>query len=68
MVVNFCAQVVAALGYGQYFPWSVPALFSGLAGPDAGSPGLLGVSLVAIVGVAGMVATALWWCNADQDR
>ena len=37
----FCAQVVAALGYGSYFPWSVPALFSGMAGPDQMSTGLL---------------------------
>lgn len=68
MAAIFCAQVVAALGYGQYFPWSVPALFSGLAGPDAGSPGLLGVALVVLVGAAGMAATALWWRNADHDR
>lgn len=68
MAAIFCAQVVAALGYGQYFPWSVPALFSGLAGPDAGSPRLLGVALVVLVGAAGMAATALWWRNADHDR
>lgn len=64
----FCAQVVAALGYGRYFPWSVPGLFSGLAGPDQVSPGLLGVALVVLVGAAGVAATALWWRNADQDR
>lgn len=68
MAAIFSAQVVAALGYGQYFPWSIPALFSGLAGPDAGSPGLLGVALVVLVGVVGVAATALWWRNADQDR
>lgn len=64
----FCAQVVAALGYGQYFPWSVPALFSGLAGPDGVPPGQLGVVLVVLAGAAGVAATALWWRNADQDR
>jgi ABC-2 type transport system permease protein len=68
MASIFCAQVVAALGYGQYFPWSVPALFSGLAGPDAETPGWLGVVLVVLVGAAGVAATALWWRNADQDR
>ncbi|MCX2948825.1 ABC transporter permease [Lentzea sp. NEAU-D7] len=61
----FCAQIVAALGYGRYFPWSVPALFSGLAGPDQVPTGVLGVVLV---GATGAVATALWWRNADQDR
>ncbi|MEU0878003.1 ABC transporter permease [Lentzea sp. NPDC005914] len=64
----FCAQIVAALGYGQYFPWSVPALFSGLAGPEQSTPGGLGVTLVLLAGVAGAVATGIWWRQADQDR
>ncbi|MET8758889.1 ABC transporter permease [Lentzea sp. NPDC004782] len=64
----FCAQIVAALGYGQYFPWSVPALFSGLAGPDRPSPGALGIVLVVLTGAAGAVGTALWWRQADHDR
>jgi len=64
----FCAQIIAALGYGQYFPWSVPALFSGLAGPDQPVPGSFGVALVIFVGVAGAVGTALWWRQADHDR
>jgi len=63
----FCAQIIAALGYGQYFPWSVPALYSGLAGPGQPSPGPLGIVLVVLVGVAGAVGTALWWRQADQD-
>ncbi|MEV6647558.1 ABC transporter permease [Amycolatopsis sp. NPDC051371] len=64
----FLAQVVALLGYGPYFPWSVPALVSDIAGPGRQPPGLLGYSLVALVGVAGVVGTALWWKHADQDR
>ncbi|MEV6236704.1 ABC transporter permease [Lentzea sp. NPDC051838] len=64
----FCAQIIAALGYGQYFPWSVPALFSGLAGPGQPSPGALGFALVALVGAAGAAGTALWWRSADHDR
>jgi ABC-2 type transport system permease protein len=64
----FCAQIIAALGYGQYFPWSVPALFSGLAGPDQPSLDALGVALVVLVGAAGAVGTAVWWRQADHDR
>ncbi|NUT48863.1 MAG: ABC transporter permease subunit, partial [Saccharothrix sp.] len=30
----FLAQIVAALGHGHLFPWSVPTLFSGVAGTD----------------------------------
>lgn len=68
MAAIFFAQVIAALGYGRYFPWSVPASFSGLAGPDSDPLGPLGLVLVLLAGVAGAAATALWWRNADQDR
>ncbi len=64
----FVAQVVALLGYGQYFPWSVPALYSGLAGSGRSAPGPIGYLLVAVTGVAGTIATAAWWRNADQSR
>jgi ABC-2 type transport system permease protein len=61
----FVAQIVAALGWGAVFPWSVPALFSGVAGPGQGVAGgsYLLVALTAIVGIA---ATLAWWDRADQ--
>jgi ABC-2 type transport system permease protein len=68
VAIVFLAQIIAAVGYGNYFPWSVPALFSGLAGPDQTPPGPIGYTLVGLVGAAGMLATVLWWRNADQDR
>ena len=64
----FTAQIIALLGYGPYFPWSVPALYSGVAGADQPAPGLLGYLLVVAVGTAGVFATAAWWRNADQSR
>jgi ABC-2 type transport system permease protein len=64
----FLAQVVAFLGYGGYFPWSVPALSTGLAGPDRDPPGVAGYVLVAMTGAAGVAGTAAWWRGADQDR
>ena len=64
----FAAQVIAALGYGAWFPWSVPSLLSGVAGPDQSSPGLLGITGVIVVGVAASVATGIWWQHADHDQ
>jgi ABC-2 type transport system permease protein len=64
----FTAQIIAVLGYGPYFPWSVPALYSGTAGAGQPRPGLPGVLLVIAVGISGVAATALWWRNADQSR
>lgn len=60
-----CAQIIAAIGYGAYFPWAVPALFSGMAG----TTGLEGMSffLVLLMAFAGFVATVAWWLFADQQ-
>jgi ABC-2 type transport system permease protein len=60
------AQIVAVTGWGSWFPWSVPALFSGLAGPRATQIGPHSYVMVAIVLSAGVMATLLWWRNADQ--
>src|SRR5262245_48736001 len=62
------AQIVAALGWGAWFPWSVPALFSGLAGPRAAQVGLQSYVLVALTCAAGLVGTVAWWHSADQTR
>ncbi|MBG0831230.1 ABC transporter permease [Planomonospora sp. ID67723] len=66
--VVFCTQIIAALGYGAYFPWSVPGLYADIAGPDQNPPGLLGYLLVAAVGIAGALTTAAWWQRADHNR
>ncbi|RBQ13915.1 ABC transporter permease [Spongiactinospora rosea] len=63
----FCAQVIAALGYGAYFPWSVPGLYAGIAGAGQ-APGMPGVLLVVATGGAAAVATARWWNRADHTH
>lgn len=62
----FLAQVVAAAGWGAYFPWSVPALYSGIAGRQAQQLGSVSFVLVAIAGLAGLAGTFAWWQAADQ--
>jgi ABC-2 type transport system permease protein len=64
----FLAQIVAATGWGGWFPWSVPALYSGLAGPPAVQVGLQSYILVAATCAAGLVGTFVWWRSADQTR
>lgn len=62
------AQVVAAAGWGEYFPWSIPALFAGMAGPAYGTIGATSYAIVLLASLAGIVATFVWWERADQTH
>ncbi|MEP7192737.1 MAG: ABC transporter permease [Actinomycetota bacterium] len=64
----FAAQVIAALGFGAWFPWSVPSLLSGVAGPDQAGPGPMSIAGVLVVGATASIATAFWWERADHNR
>lgn len=65
-LVLLLSQVLAATGWGAYFPWSVPALSSGVAGPGAQDIGASSYLIVALAGLAGLVGTLAWWRLADQ--
>lgn len=60
----FFAQVIAATGWGAYFPWTIPGLVSGVAGPESGV-GVGSYLLVLATGAAGAVGVAHWWRAAD---
>ena len=60
------SQIVAVLGWGQWFPWSVPALLAGAGGTAVEPVTLGGVLGVVLVATAGLVATVVWWERADQ--
>ena len=60
------AQVIAAAGWGEYFPWSIPALDSGMAGPDYADIGWTSFLIVLLTGITGLLATLAWWQMADQ--
>jgi ABC-2 type transport system permease protein len=66
-VLVFLAQIIAALGYGHVFPWSVPGIYSGIAGEDRPAVGVIGFIGVAVAGCAGIAATLWWWRDADQS-
>jgi ABC-2 type transport system permease protein len=62
------AQVAGVLGWGDWFPWSIPALVSGMMGPRAEQVGLHSYILVSLAFFAGLAATFVWWQSADQAR
>ena len=62
------ASLSAFLGWGDWFPWAIPGLFSGAAGPRTGLLGLHSYVMVITAGAIGLAATYYWWRNADQTR
>jgi ABC-2 type transport system permease protein len=58
------ANLAVLAGWGEYFPWVVPALYA--QGKSALAP--ISYWIVILTGLAGMIATYLWWKFADQNR
>lgn len=62
------AQLVAAAGWGEVFPWVLPALYARMAGPTMPPPGSPSYLIVAVTAVVGVAATLAWWGLADQTK
>ena len=60
------SQVMSVLGWGSWFPWSVPAILAGAGGSQVEPVTVGAVALVALVSFAWLVATIAWWERADQ--
>jgi ABC-2 type transport system permease protein len=58
--------VLAVLGWGSWFPWSVPAILSGAGGAQVEPVSAPAVVVVMVVAGVGVVATITWWERADQ--
>jgi ABC-2 type transport system permease protein len=59
----FLAQIIAVLGWGEYFPWSIPALYS-----QGSRLAPVSFVIVLLAAGAGIVATFVWWQRADQTH
>ena len=62
------AQLAAFMGWGDWFPWAIPALFSGAAGPASAQLGVHSMLVVIAASLVGLVSTFTWWRDADQTR
>jgi ABC-2 type transport system permease protein len=66
------SQIAGILGWGDWFPWSVPGLFSLMFsvvyGQRAQPIGIHSYTLVLLTFIAGIAATFAWWRSADQTR
>ncbi len=62
------AQITAVLGWGDWFPWAVPALLSGMTGAPQDLLGPHSLVSVGLTGVLGAMAVFAWWRDADHVR
>jgi ABC-type transport system involved in multi-copper enzyme maturation permease subunit len=61
------AQIMGAMGFGNYFPWSVPGIFSGSGGEDLKLQlNTLSYVILAITSIVGYLGTIFWWKYSDQ--
>ena len=61
------SQIVAAMGFGEFFPWSIPAIASGIAGEESAALTNISLSIVFLTSIIGLMSTIFWWRYADQD-
>ncbi|MFN8485471.1 MAG: ABC transporter permease [Anaerolineae bacterium] len=62
------ANILSVLGWGDWFPWAVPVLASGMVRSDAGPLGAHSYLVVLGAALVGVIATVAWWQSADQTR
>jgi ABC-type transport system involved in multi-copper enzyme maturation permease subunit len=67
-LVLVLAQVIAATGYGNYFPWSVPGLFSGAAGEYKKQLNEASYIILFVTAIGGYLATIAYWKYSDQTK
>jgi len=63
LLAMFLAQVIAMAGWPEYFPWSIPGVYS-----QGGHLGIVSYAIVILTSVAGIMGTFLWWELADQTH
>jgi ABC-2 type transport system permease protein len=60
------AQFIGALGLSQYFPWAIPILYTGAAGPESAQLGIASYLILFFTSILGLIGTLAWWRFADQ--
>jgi hypothetical protein len=62
------AQVIASTGYGYYFSWSVPGLFSGAGGEYKSQLNFTSYTILGLTSIGGYISTVIYWRNSDQTK
>jgi len=63
------AQIIGALGFGNYFPWAVPGIYSGSGGADLKAGlNIFSYLIIVMTSIIGYFSTILWWKYSDQTK
>lgn len=62
------SQIIGALGYGNYFPWAVPAIFSGMVGEHKEPLNVISYAILFAVSAIGYCITLLYWKYTDHNK
>lgn len=63
------SQIIGALGFGNYFPWAVPGIYSGSGGADLKADlNFYSYLIIVLTSIAGYFSTILWWKHSDQSK
>lgn len=64
-IILVFSQLIGAAGYGEWFPWSIPTMYSGMV-QNSIFLSLQGIVIVLFTTGCGLLATFLWWNFADH--
>lgn len=60
------SQIIGAVGFGHYFPWSLPGLYSGAGGIYKDAIGAWSFAILITTALFGYLVAHYWWRVADQ--
>jgi ABC-2 type transport system permease protein len=67
VIVLILSQIIPIVGLGHYFPWSVPAIYSGAAGELIKNRlNAFSYISVAITAIIGYISTIYYWNTSDH--
>ena len=62
------AQIIAAIGYGSYFPWSIPGLYSGAGGEYKKLLDNYSYAILILTCISGYLAAVVYLKTANQTK
>lgn len=67
VITLILAQIIAVAGYGEFFPWSIPAIIGVSIEDSSTMIENFSIIIVVLTSLVGLVGTMLWWRYADQN-